>query len=165
MPQPSQLFLEEQEFSRSYCSFRIAQCVVFSATIGCQGCFADCGCEMPRRPCVSSIQSPCLTAVQHNCDTDCPVNGHFGGYGKVVIEEDTFCQSAEGRRSSFNTVLDFAVQAAAVTHYVTQVCDSCTFERVSPWTEKETAGRSLVTTDDKTPVFFVFTFTSRPARL
>ena len=27
-----------------------AQCVVFSATIGCRGCFADCGCEMPQRP-------------------------------------------------------------------------------------------------------------------
>jgi len=37
--------------------------------------------------------------------------------------------------------------------------NSCTFEieRVSPWTEKERAGRSFVTTDDKTSVFFVFT--------
>ena len=40
---------------------------------------------------------------------------------------------------------------------------SSTFERVSPWTEKERAGRSWVTTDDKTSVFFVFT--RRPARL
>jgi len=85
---------------------------------GRQGCFADCGCEMPRRPRpfnVSSIEGPCLTTVQLIWDTDCPINSHFSWYGMVVIEENTFYQSAEGRWSSFNAVLDFAVQAEVDT--------------------------------------------------
>ena len=130
MPQPSQLFLEEQVFSRSYSSFleelslwyflppSDAKDVLQTADVKC----------LEGRD-VSSIEGLCLTTVQHNWDTDCPVNGHFSGYSKAVIEEDKFCQSAEGRWSSFNMVLDFAVQAAAVTYmYIWKGIDAVDWE-------------------------------------
>jgi len=145
MSQPSQLFLEEQVFSRSYSSFLEELSVwYFLPSSDAKDALQTADVKCLEGLDVSSIEGLCLTTVQNNWDTNCPVNGHFSGYVKVVIEEDTFCQSAE--------VLDFAVQAAAVTQYVTQVYEllNCfTFERVSLWTEKERAGRSWVTTDDK----------------
>ena len=68
MPQPLQLFLEEKVISRSYSSFLKELSVVFSATIGRQGCYAlqtaDVKCLEGLD--VSSIEGPCLTTVQHN---------------------------------------------------------------------------------------------------
>jgi len=98
MSQPSQLSLEEQVFSRSYSSFLEELSVwrflpLSDAKDALQTADVKCleGLD------VSSMEGPSLTTVQHNSDTNCFVNGHFSGYGKVVIEEDMFCQSAEGR--------------------------------------------------------------------
>ena len=64
---------------------------------------------------VSSVRGPCFATIEQHRNTDSLVDSHLGGDGKIVIEEHSMQQSAEGRRSSLNTMLDFTVQTAAIT--------------------------------------------------
>ena len=70
---------------------------------------------------VSSVKGPCFTATEQHRNTDSLVNSHLGGDGKIVIEEHLMQQSAEGRRSSLNTMLSFTVQTAVITQYTPQL--------------------------------------------
>ena len=70
---------------------------------------------------VSSVKGPCLATIKQHRNTDSLVDSHLGGDGKIVIEEHLMQQSAEGRRSSLNTMLNFTVQAAVITQYIPQL--------------------------------------------
>ena len=70
---------------------------------------------------VSSVRGPCFAAIKQHQNTDSLVDSHLGGDGKIVIEEHSVQQSAEGRRSNLNTMLNFTVQTAVITQYTPQV--------------------------------------------
>ena len=59
---------------------------------------------------VSSVRGPCFATTEQHRNTDSLVDSHLVGDGKIVIEEHLMQQSAEGRRNSLNTMLDFTVQ-------------------------------------------------------
>ena len=64
---------------------------------------------------MSPIRGPSFAAIQQHRDTNSLVDSHLGGYSKVVVDENSVQQSAEGRGGSFDTVLNFAVQAAVIS--------------------------------------------------
>jgi len=55
---------------------------------------------------VTSVRGPCFAALLQHRDTDSLVDSHLGWDGKITIEKDWMQQSAIGRRSSLNTMLN-----------------------------------------------------------
>jgi len=67
MPQPSQLFLEEQVFSRSYSSFLEELGVwYFLPPSDAKDALQTANVKCLEGLDVSSVEGPCLTTVQHN---------------------------------------------------------------------------------------------------
>jgi len=54
---------------------------------------------------VTSVQDPGFTTVQKDRYTDGIVEGNFGGWGQVMIEEDTLGEMTKGSRSKLGAVL------------------------------------------------------------
>ena len=71
---------------------------------------------------VSSLRGPCFATIEQHRNTDNLVDRHLGGDAKIVIEEHSMQQSAEGRGSSLNMMLNFTVQTEVITQYTPQVC-------------------------------------------
>jgi len=61
---------------------------------------------------VTSVQDPGFTTVMKDRYTDGIVDGNFGGWGQVPIEEDTLGEATRSSRSKFGAVL-------YITRYVT----------------------------------------------
>ena len=64
---------------------------------------------------MSPIRGPSFAAIKQHRNTNSLVDSQLGGYSKVVVDEDSVQQSAEGRGGSFDTVLNFTVQAAVIS--------------------------------------------------
>ena len=77
--------------------------------------------ESPKGLDVSLVRGPYFATIEQHRNTDSLVNSHLGGDGEIVIEEHSMQQSAEGRRSSLKTMLNFTVQTAVITQYTPQL--------------------------------------------
>jgi len=48
------------------------------------------------------VRGPCFATIEQHRNTDSLVDSYLGGDGKIVIEEQSMQQSAEGRRCSLS---------------------------------------------------------------
>ena len=116
---------------------------------------------------VSSVRDPCFATIEQHRNTVSLVDSHLGGDGKIVTEEHWMHQSAEGRRSSLNTMLNFTVQTAVITQYTPQVCKNCKLpclNKLIAMNRKRSCMRVMIgIVRDRTSVFLALTLS--PARL